>query len=70
MTRNRVSKSCLMADMISRSHSMQIRHLSLEVRGIFLAFKRGISKAFDKVWYYGLLFKLKRLGLYGKYCGQ
>ena len=31
---------------------------SLEVRGIFL----DMSKAFEKVWHEGLLFKLKRLG--------
>ena len=28
-----------------------------------------MSKAFDRVWYEGLLFKLKRLGLSGKYYG-
>ena len=32
---------------------------SLEVRGIFL----DLSKAFDKVWYDGLLYKLNRLGI-------
>ena len=36
---------------------------SLEVRGIFLY----MSKAFDRVWHEGLLFKLKGLGLSGKY---
>ena len=35
---------------------------SLEGRGIFL----DMSKAFDRVWHKGPLFKLKRLGLSGK----
>ena len=34
---------------------------SLEVRGVFL----DISKAFDKVWYDGLIYKLKRNGITG-----
>ena len=34
---------------------------SLEVRGVFL----HISKAFDRVWHKGLLFKLKRIGIDG-----
>ena len=36
---------------------------SLEVRGVFL----DISKAFDQVWYVGLLYKLKLLGICGNY---
>ena len=36
---------------------------SLELRGFFL----NISKAFDWVWYDGLLYKLKLLGIYGRY---
>ena len=35
---------------------------SLEVRGAFL----DISKAFDKVWHDGLLFKLKQHGIHGE----
>ena len=35
---------------------------SLEVRSVFL----DISKAFDKVWHPGLLFKLKQIGIDGK----
>ena len=39
--------------------SFEKRH---EVRAIFL----DISKAFDKVWHQGLLFKLKQNGITGK----
>ena len=35
---------------------------SLEVRSVFL----DISKAFDKVWHEGLLFKLKSMGISGE----
>ena len=38
---------------------------SLEVRGVFL----DLSKAFDKVWHDGLLYKLRRMGICGKYFG-
>ena len=38
---------------------------SLEVRGVFL----DLSKAFNKVWHGGLIYKLKRLGICGKYYG-
>ena len=36
---------------------------SLEVRAVFL----DLSKAFDKVWHGGLMYKLKRLGICEKY---
>ena len=36
---------------------------SFEVRGVFL----DISKAFDRVWHDGLLYKLKLLGICGRY---
>ena len=36
---------------------------SLEVRGVFL----DISKTFDRLWHEGLMSKLKRLGICGKY---
>ena len=36
---------------------------SLETRGVFL----DMSKAFDKVWHDGLLFKLKSYGIHGKF---
>ena len=38
---------------------------SLEVRGVF----PDLSKAFDEVWHEGLMYKLKRLGICGKYYG-
>ena len=38
---------------------------SLEVRGVFL----DLSKAFDKVWHDSLMYKLKCLGIFGKYYG-
>ena len=37
---------------------------SLEVRSIFL----DISKAFDKAWHEGLLYKLKSMGISGERC--
>ena len=38
---------------------------SLEVRGVFL----DLSKAFDKVWHDGLLYKLRRMIICGEYLG-
>ena len=38
---------------------------SLEVRGVFL----DLSKAFDKVWHDGPLYKLRRMRICGKYFG-
>ena len=37
---------------------------ALEVSGIFL----DLSKAFGRLWHDGLMYKLKSLGICGKYC--
>ena len=38
---------------------------SLEVRRVFL----DLSRAFDEVWHDGLMYKLRRLGIWGKHYG-
>ena len=38
-------------------------NLSLDVRGVFL----DLSKAFDRVWHDGLMYKVKTLGIFGNY---
>ena len=48
--------------LINEIHEAFENKSSLEVRAVFL----DISKAFDKVWHEGLLFKLRRNGVSGK----
>ena len=48
--------------LVNEIHEAFENKSSLEVRAVFL----DISKAFDKVWHKGLIFKLKRNGVSGK----
>ena len=48
--------------LVNEIHRAFENHKSLELRAVFL----DISKAFDKVWHEGLLFKLKQNGVSGK----
>ena len=57
------SGSCV-AQLLSITHEIYKsfdRNSQTDTRGIFL----DISKAFDKVWYEGLIFKLKTYGIDG-----
>ena len=55
--------SCI-RQLISITHEIYTSfdsNLSLEVRGVFL----GISRSFDRVWYAGLICKIKHMGVKG-----
>ena len=57
---------CCIHQLLSMTHEIYKTfdaNPSLENRGVFL----DLSKAFDKVWHDDLMYKLKRLGIGGKY---
>ena len=56
----RLGDSCL-NQLLSITHEVY-QFDNLEIRAVFL----GISKAFDKVWHKGLIFKLKQNGISDK----
>ena len=57
----RPGDSCI-NQLLSITHIFTSFDNGLEVRGVFL----DISKAFDKVWYDGLIYKLKQNGIKDK----
>ena len=57
-----IFKSCIKLELFMYTHdNYQSLDDGLETRGVFL----DISKAFDRVWHEGLLFKLKQNGISG-----
>ena len=51
-----------LTDLVDAIHQAFDSTKSLEVRAVFL----DISKAFDKVWHDGLIFKMRQNGISGK----
>ena len=57
----RPGNSCI-NQLLSINHEiLSVVDIGLEVRGLFL----DVSKAFDKVWHTGLIYKLRQNGIYG-----